>query len=207
MNKNYPRFEDVEKCKACGHCCAHSGGGLTPEEARELMGGGITVDTILAATQDNLTVSISQDSSTDEYSPIARLRYKHYDPANDRLEEPVAEVFSNLGKCINLGENGCTMPLEDRPQSCSTLNPDYCDIPNYPSKKSSWAIRRADSRRNIFDATLDYQWREHQKTLGRAVAQITGKSIRELYDERRSATLSGVDDILECLESIFSQLL
>jgi hypothetical protein len=165
--------------------------GLPPKRPKRLWGGGeLTVEAILAATQDNLMIDISEDEYSPDGGPIATMWYKHM---NDMTGKPNQQIYENYpqGRCINLGENGCVLPLEDKPRSCAEMNPAHCDVEGFPVSGSKEDIAREREHFKEFFVEFNRGWREHRGVLGQAVLEISGRTTEDLYYERLMRRMFG----------------
>lgn len=100
------KYIDYEMCKKCGGaCCKQNGCIYAPKDfnsvdfsylKNELEKGKISISGQPTPIQGNLWT----------YIPYLRARNKNAD---------IVDLITNGGPCINLNENGCTLPEEKRP--------------------------------------------------------------------------------------------
>lgn len=162
-----PDVEDRETCRECGGvCCKFMPGPLFPEDLSE-----ISVPALVELLTSRLWQVDSYDSEFFGYFLRPRALGDYY-------EDCVYSPTWGRVTCVFLGESGCKLPLEKRPEGCRTLIPDPsgppkdCEVPydEYHSNVKhaaavAWAPYQEDIRKAMETASEELKTDEDKPEL------------------------------------------
>ena len=162
MNKQDPKYENIELCKKCGgYCCKKSGcdyfvsdfENMKLEYLQEILDEG------------RISIIASFDFKRLKngklvYTPILSLRARN-------KNRDIVDLFSFKTRCASLEENGCYYDVERRPSGGVAL------IAKLERKCYSEIDRLEELRK----------WEPYQKVLGRLVKRYTKMSVDEKIKE------------------------
>lgn len=163
QESSIPNNESVTTCSACGGDCCRTRPGIEgperflsaanpAEELARLLASGLWVlDTHYGVPYD--------PEKGEKGDPDRIILYPR--PAT-RAEQGAGSIFAipGAGECVLLGDEGCTLPFEERPRACQALEP-AADF----ACTSSWTR---------FDAARE--WLHHQDLVNDALALLGSTS-------------------------------